>query len=471
MKTEIFVMTHKKCSLPNIPGYRRMQVGSALHEDLGYLRDDEGEDHISDLNVYYAELTGVYSLWRNLPDADYIGICHYRRYFINERKQIMVMGEFEKLLENADIVAAVADLDAPFQALYERAHYIEDLEAVGEAIQSLYPDDYPFFHEILQEKRCTYGNLCVMHRHLFEEYCTWLFDILSEAGENIDLGKFADDHQKKVFGFLGEPLLWVYIRARGLRMKECKAAFFDEKVETAELKNAIRVLTREGRYGEALEMYKEVILLRPDLVYRESDLNGELADMIDVIQKLNEESKLGKSDLYDLSHELDDLIHIDHKCCILVKGVLPILDYLADSYADGLKQSGYEVYFLDYQDFETSAKRILSLVSRKIDYVLAFNNVGFVLEKKDGTNLWEEKEIPAYNVLVDHPMYYADTLDNAPKNGVVLCADDSHPTYIARFYPSVGRSFFLPTGGTLKIAYEKQPIFAQRSIEFLMIGN
>ena len=60
MKTEIFVMTHKECLVPDVPGYIRLQVGSELHDDLGYMRDNEGDDHISDLNMY-------------LPDADPFG--------------------------------------------------------------------------------------------------------------------------------------------------------------------------------------------------------------------------------------------------------------------------------------------------------------------------------------------------------------------------------------------------------------
>ena len=57
MKTQIFVMTHKKFNPPKDTVYVPLQVGSALNPDLGYMKDDTG-DSISDLNPYYGELTG-----------------------------------------------------------------------------------------------------------------------------------------------------------------------------------------------------------------------------------------------------------------------------------------------------------------------------------------------------------------------------------------------------------------------------
>ena len=82
---KMIVATHKKYQMPKDKMYLPIQVGAKGKEDLGYQKDNEGEN-ISSKNPYYSELTGLYWAWKNL-DADYIGLSHYRRYF-SEKKLI-----------------------------------------------------------------------------------------------------------------------------------------------------------------------------------------------------------------------------------------------------------------------------------------------------------------------------------------------------------------------------------------------
>ena len=159
------------------------------------------------------------------------------------------------------------------------------------------------------------------------------------------------------------------------------------------------------------------------------------------------------------------------RCCVLVCGVHAILDYLAGSYAEALRQKGYEVLLLDYRVFDQSMENILTKAKKRIDFVLAFNNVGFILKKKDGTNYWEESGIPTYDLLVDHPMYYSDTLGEVAGSGTILCSDRMHPAYVKRFYPRIGKCCFLPTAGTSGKRFEEQYSFSERPIDFLMIGS
>ena len=88
MSTKIFTMTHRKFNAPEDPIYVPLHVGRALTDDFGYPGDDTGES-ISASNPYYGELTGVCWVWKNIQDADNIGICHYRRFFVNERRELI----------------------------------------------------------------------------------------------------------------------------------------------------------------------------------------------------------------------------------------------------------------------------------------------------------------------------------------------------------------------------------------------
>ena len=79
MDIKVLVATHKKYWMPQDRVYMPIQLGKDIHEDLGFLGDNTG-DNISKKQPYYSELTAIYWAWKNLK-ADYIGINHYRRYF------------------------------------------------------------------------------------------------------------------------------------------------------------------------------------------------------------------------------------------------------------------------------------------------------------------------------------------------------------------------------------------------------
>ena len=85
MKFSIFVATHKKFEFPLPDNYIPILVGSYKFDLSIYQRDDDGEFQISYKNKNYCELTGLYWIWKNIR-TDYVGLCHYRRYFINKKK-------------------------------------------------------------------------------------------------------------------------------------------------------------------------------------------------------------------------------------------------------------------------------------------------------------------------------------------------------------------------------------------------
>ena len=137
MRIQIYTMTHKKFSVPPDPMYVPLQVGSAVHEPLGYLRDDSGEN-ISAQNCYYAELTGMYWVWKNISDAEYVGVCHYRRYLLNELGFVYTKKELEQLLQHYDILTSMKlKLNFSYEYGFTVNHTKEDLDAADTVIHEL----------------------------------------------------------------------------------------------------------------------------------------------------------------------------------------------------------------------------------------------------------------------------------------------------------------------------------------------
>ena len=275
MSTRIYTMTHKKFNPPDSTTYIPLHVGRASGTDFGYLGDDTG-DNISDLNCFYGELTGVYWLWRNLESTDNIGICHYRRFFINDKQELLEEADFEKILQDYDVISSKAIyIDEPYVEYYGRAHNIDDLVEEGEVIRELFPEDYPAFEAVMNGNKHYFGNLMVTSRELFDDYCNWLFTIFAELGNRIDVSTY-DDYHKRVFGFLSEQLLLVWVTARRLKVYESRIGITEEKAETKELKLAVGQLLKSGQVTEARQLFYEILKVRPDIRLEHSDLRGEI---------------------------------------------------------------------------------------------------------------------------------------------------------------------------------------------------
>lgn len=231
MKAKIFVISHKDYWMPADRMYLPLQVGVNRKNIDGFLQDNLG-DNIADKNASFCELTALYWIWKNYKeDIDYIGLCHYRRYFGRHK---VLFGSFKKrvamiynrdeinsLLKNVDIILpkkrnyiieTVADQ-------YNHAHNPKDLSSLRDSINRLYPAYLHDFDKHMKCRRIHIYNMFIMKKSLFDDYCVWLFDILFDLEKNIDIKDY-DTYQQRVFGFLSERLLDVWLSHQNLVIKE-----------------------------------------------------------------------------------------------------------------------------------------------------------------------------------------------------------------------------------------------------------
>nr|MBQ8252755.1 glycosyltransferase family 1 protein [Lachnospiraceae bacterium] len=158
-----------------------------------------------------------------------------------------------------------------------------------------------------------------------------------------------------------------------------------------------------------------------------------------------------------------------------------ILDYILEQFSAFFEYIGCELLLFDPTDYSASSKALFSFAQGGIDAAFFFNNVGLLQTFSDGSNLWETLHIPCYDFLVDHPMYYADSLDNAPADTTLLCADKTHTNYALRFYPRLKHAIFMPTGGcnplanansgTSRNAENPKIPWQERPMDVLFIGS
>ena len=236
MAVKIYVITHKETRRVTLsPTYQRLFVGAALHEPPahGYLRDDAGGDQISAKNPTFCELTGLYWIWKH-STAQYAGLMHYRRFLFGEacpeRRHpklpaapfLLEAHEVKRILndEKKDIILPEQYLLNEYNVYthYETFHHIEDLMCCRQIISEHCPEYLPAFDEVMEWKKIFHANMMVTRKDRFDAYCAWLFDILFEAERRIDISEY-DDYQKRIFGFLSERLLNVWVRHHELNVQ------------------------------------------------------------------------------------------------------------------------------------------------------------------------------------------------------------------------------------------------------------
>ncbi len=582
MSVAIYTITHTPFDPPSDNTYIPLQAGAALHEHYGYLCDDTG-DNISEKNPYYSELTGLYWIWKNSADADYIGLCHYRRYFLNQNGSLMTEKDYVNILSSYDVIVSKSQMgEYDYRTVYGRSHDIRNLELAGETIRSLYPEYTAAFEETMSDHRCYVGNLFAAPRELFCAYAKWLFDIFFAMEPLIQTDHY-DDYHKRLFGFLSEQLLIVWVRHNQLSYYEAAFGLTQEKAETLALKKELTHYIQNKDIDNAYQCLHDTLNRRPDLLLALSDFQQELtiaehiinicrieretdiftlldfsndlsiltkhfhllvsileniqnehvteeelkylidcrvshkallyimqnfkqfkADPIPLLNRLavtytnakqpltalyfleealslNEQSKTTLSNIVtvmqqlkqpEMAYEYQQVIDsLPKRIAVFTGSDIPILNYICCQYINAFETLGHTVFVFDKHDFEHSFRALIDFQRQGLDLAVLLNNSCFQMQLGTGNSLWEAWNVPCVNILVDHPMYYFDTLDQAPATGIVACADRYHTDYIRRFYPTVRKSVFLPTAGECLYPFEDLKPFDKRSIDVLFIGS
>ena len=243
-KIQIAVAYHKNSELVKNDCLLPIQVGKACSDiDLDMQGDDTG-DNISSKNFGYAELTAIYWLWKN-SKADIKGLFHYRRFLdlnvasehwnediyeypLSDKfssstflSQLNVSEENIKTLLNKYHILTRRKEDLHSWSNYSvREHYAaehhgEHFEKALEIIKQDYPEYYASAEKLANGHTSYFTNVFIMKKEEFNEYCSWMFDILFKIEPTLNLyDKTLAPNTKKArwAGFLGERLTAIYIQ-------------------------------------------------------------------------------------------------------------------------------------------------------------------------------------------------------------------------------------------------------------------
>jgi len=219
----IYQVTHKLFHPIGNQGYEPIGVGS---ETFPYISDNTG-DNIAKYNALINECTAIYWIWKH-ETADYVGLNHYRRVFESEVTTGWPLQDIEALifLRKYDIIAARA---VAFQG-YSVATMLS-MEICKEAFDVSWRElNRIFDQKSIEEKRAFQTvmegsiifpcNMFVAKRARMNEYCEWLFPILFQLIDNVEIKEEWDAYSKRVIGFWAERLFTVWLYYSGYRVKQ-----------------------------------------------------------------------------------------------------------------------------------------------------------------------------------------------------------------------------------------------------------
>lgn len=220
--TTIVVATHKE--YPFLKTLDEMYVpvhaGKAISKtEISNLIGDNTGDNISAKNQNYCELSVLYWTWKNIK-SDYIGLCHYRRYF-KKNGRVLFKNDAQKLLEEESIILPKKRnyfIETSYSQ-YIHAHHEQDLIETLKIITKDYPDYLDSWNVIMNSTKGHRFNMFIMRYDIFNDYCTWLFDILFKLEAVLDITNYSQN-DKRVFGFVGERLLDVWLLKNNIQYAE-----------------------------------------------------------------------------------------------------------------------------------------------------------------------------------------------------------------------------------------------------------
>lgn len=236
---DIFICTHKDFEkVVSNPCYKVINAKD--------INGDVAENGLK--GSFYSEILLYFDIAKNYPLKDYVGFCHYRKYF-SFMDNVPDMDDFFK---NYDaLVVKPLKFNSTIKEQYKTYHNVEDLEIVENIIANKFHEYYNtanyFFNKCTEMFPC---NMFIMKKNDFIEYTEFIKGVLDEyvniVGTDIEKriednkDKYLKDlegypqnkepwYQYRIGGYLAERLTNVFILQHFKRVGICEMIETEKK--------------------------------------------------------------------------------------------------------------------------------------------------------------------------------------------------------------------------------------------------
>lgn len=143
---------------------------------------------------------------------------------------------------------------------------------------------------------------------------------------------------------------------------------------------------------------------------------------------------------------------MNYQKVVLFTGDTETLAYFSRRLAEYFSSLKKQVFLFDFEEELESFLKLSWFIESGNTVVVTFNFIGFCGEdifiEKNGKLLWDNRDVPCINIVVDHPFYYHKFQPLLPKRYIQFSIDRDHKNYLERFFPEIVSGGFLPLAGT-----------------------
>lgn len=237
-KIKLVLCTHKDYKFPISFIYYPTIVGVGYDKTnlcLKYQKDNFFDENISEKNKFFCELTSIFPFFKQ-NDYDILGLVHYRRLFVKNNhckkslQNVLDHESINKYLTKYDIILPKKRhyyIETNFSH-YIHAHEKEPLLQTKMIISEKYPEYLPYFKKHMKRTTGHYFNMFVAKKDIADGYLNFMFNILFELEKRIDISGYSESEQR-VFGYVSELLIDVYVLKNKLKVKNLNYLFFDKQ--------------------------------------------------------------------------------------------------------------------------------------------------------------------------------------------------------------------------------------------------
>ena len=226
---KIFIMAHK-----DFENLRYNPIYNIVVDDKTQLKKNynlniiyANEGKLYNFRKAYAEMSKlyyIYQLYKNgTISSKYIGLNHYRRYFIFGDN----IPYLEDIFKNYDVILnKQIKLNTNVKKYYCMYHICKHFDEIINIIKEFKPDYYSTAKRTSKERRMYNCNLFIMKKEDFFEYCKFMFDILFEFDKRNNFASDKDvmDYLNKIYNNIEDS--YFQLRLQGFLSERISNIFF-----------------------------------------------------------------------------------------------------------------------------------------------------------------------------------------------------------------------------------------------------